>query len=158
MGKYHHGEIRNFAFTSLFSFFPNSGTETQISKGPENYPNRHPSHEGNQVWFALSQLHQHGTLPFPEKLNQNYKSTNILNASIFRSRETPFERRERLNLETAIALSTNSNMTSQIQSGSHQPKDTPHSPHFIPNSQSDDEIIQDFTLGGEQIPKCHYCL
>lgn len=52
-----------------------------------------------------------------------------------------------MNLETAIALSTNSNMTSQIQSGSHQPKETPISPHFIPNSQSDDEIIQDFTLG-----------
>ncbi|KAI7951140.1 hypothetical protein MJO29_009814 [Puccinia striiformis f. sp. tritici] len=71
---------------------------------------------------------------------------------MFRSKETPFERRERLNLEQAIALSTSSsNMTSQIQSALHDGAiNPPKSPHVIPNSQSDEEIIQDFTL--EDLP------
>ncbi|OAV86671.1 hypothetical protein PTTG_01736 [Puccinia triticina 1-1 BBBD Race 1] len=67
-----------------------------------------------------------------------------------RSKETPFERRERLNLETAIALSTSNHMTSQIECDSldsdNRPKGPSRSPHFIPNSQSDEEIIQDFTV------------
>ncbi|KAA1069843.1 hypothetical protein PGT21_034113 [Puccinia graminis f. sp. tritici] len=73
-----------------------------------------------------------------------------------RSKETPFERRERLNLETAIALSKNSNMTSQIESdslcGTNPHKQISRSPHFIPNSQSDEEIIQDFTLRDSTAP------
>ncbi|PLW09361.1 hypothetical protein PCASD_18953 [Puccinia coronata f. sp. avenae] len=65
-----------------------------------------------------------------------------------RAKETPFQRRERLNLEKAIALSTTTTTNSNSNSNSTEELTTrkKHSPHFIPNSQSDEDIIQDFTL------------